>query len=65
MTLPLSSGAGWCLFWQDVASTDEQRDPAQWGSHGSIALLPGTWHFVTLPQKLMQLKKHKYGHYIL
>lgn len=56
MTLPLSSGAGWCLFWQDVASTDEQRDLAQWRGHGSIVLLPGTWHFVTLPQKINAVK---------
>lgn len=65
MTLPLSSGCGWCLFWQDVASTDEQRDLAQWGSHSSIVLVPGTWHFITLPQKLTQFKKRKSGHYTL
>lgn len=63
--LPLSSGRGWCLFWQDVASTDEQRDLAQRGSHGNIVLVPGTWQFISLPQKLMQLKKLKSGHYRL
>jgi len=55
--LPLSGGRGWFLFWQGVASTDEQRDLAQWGIHTNILLVPDTWHFNTLPQKLMQLKK--------
>lgn len=56
--LPLGSCGGWSLFWQNVASTDEQRDLVQWGIDGSISPAPGTWHFVTLPQKLIQLKKH-------
>lgn len=56
--LPLGSCGGWSLLWQNVASTDEQRDLVQWGIDGSIRPAPGTWHFVTLPQKLIQLKKY-------
>lgn len=65
MMLPLSSGHGWCLFWQDVASTDEQGDLAQRGSHSSIVLVPGTWQFITLLHKLMQLKTIKSRHHTL